>query len=493
MNRCKSLRNVVFLAVVATWAACAQVAEASWVVRPLVGNVSGTISNADIMVSLSGDVVAGYSIYSNPAAGGAVTLARLDGRLFDYSSFKMPANSPSFAMDKFASIYCASNRPGGGANQFGCNVVGTMSDATVSVGNYELVNSTLALDNHGIPAIAGIAAGSMGAVSIFDMHSGAWQTTILGGLSPYAETACFDSNNGPAVAVLSPSQLMLFRGNQGLWQDQTLATDVVSGGLVSVAASSGGAVEFAYPRQGGGIGFGTADGAFISKGLLSLPAGQSIGFHSLAVDPQGNPALVYGNSLTHQLYFARRSTLGTWSAELLPVSADWGNVTFDAAGDPYISAVLSAPGSYRLQLLSPVLPTLANGDFNGDNSVDAADIDLLYKNFGGNFFWDINHDNVVNQADVDNLVKNILHKAYGDANLDGKVDFADFQALLDHWIKPATWAGGDFTGNGVADFADFQRLLDNWNPQGTLESPVPEPATLSLLTLGGLALVRRRM
>jgi len=44
------------------------------------------------------------------------------------------------------------------------------------------------------------------------------------------------------------------------------------------------------------------------------------------------------------------------------------------------------------------------------------------------------------------------------------------------------------------NFLDFQKLLDYWNPGGWNFAPsqTPEPATLALLALGGLALLRRK-
>jgi MYXO-CTERM domain-containing protein len=42
------------------------------------------------------------------------------------------------------------------------------------------------------------------------------------------------------------------------------------------------------------------------------------------------------------------------------------------------------------------------------------------------------------------------------------------------------------------NFSDFQKLLDNWNPVGFSDASVHEPATLSLLALGGLGMLRRR-
>jgi hypothetical protein len=103
----------------------------------------------------------------------------------------------------------------------------------------------------------------------------------------------------------------------------------------------------------------------------------------------------------------------------------------------------------------------------------------------------------VNQSDVDwELATGMNGERYGDANLDRKVEYGDFQALLDNWQRSGcTWAQGNFKRDGVAgtlvEYGDFQALLDNWSPLG-FGAAAPEPATLGLLILGGLGLLRRR-
>ena len=58
-------------------------------------------------------------------------------------------------------------------------------------------------------------------------------------------------------------------------------------------------------------------------------------------------------------------------------------------------------------------------------------------------------------------------------------------------------SGGDFDGNGLVNLADLTALATNYGAtsggSAAGGSPlVPEPATLALLALGGLALIRRR-
>ncbi|MEQ8847424.1 hypothetical protein [Botrimarina sp.] len=138
-------------------------------------------------------------------------------------------------------------------------------------------------------------------------------------------------------------------------------------------------------------------------------------------------------------------------------------------------------------------------DFNTDEMVDAADIDLLTEainvltlneslpdvpdnNFNGILDFEpvfgVNRipgldlsfpekfsitrtDNVLDQLDVDELVLNILGTNYGDLDLDGLVDAADRSALLVNLDAAGVfgWADGDLDGDDDVD-ADDLALLD---------------------------------
>ena len=111
--------------------------------------------------------------------------------------------------------------------------------------------------------------------------------------------------------------------------------------------------------------------------------------------------------------------------------------------------------------------------------------------------YDVTGDFAVTQADVTYELNHYFLTSYGDADMNKATDFVDFQALLDHWQAsgPAIgWAQADFNGDGRVDFLDFQMLLNYWEmkPWNFASSEAPEPASVSLLLLGGLALLRRK-
>ena len=78
----------------------------------------------------------------------------------------------------------------------------------------------------------------------------------------------------------------------------------------------------------------------------------------------------------------------------------------------------------------------------------------------------------------------------GDANSDGVVDQADYTIWYNHYGQtPATWADGDVTGDNIVDQADYTVWYNHYGQTG---SNVPEPMTMALLAIGGVAMLRRR-
>jgi hypothetical protein len=85
----------------------------------------------------------------------------------------------------------------------------------------------------------------------------------------------------------------------------------------------------------------------------------------------------------------------------------------------------------------------------------------------------------------------------GDLDGDGFVGINDLNIILGNWnqnVPPANPLA-DPSADGFVGIDDLNTVLGNWNagtPPPTSGTAVPEPATLTLLTLAGSALLRRR-
>jgi hypothetical protein len=102
-----------------------------------------------------------------------------------------------------------------------------------------------------------------------------------------------------------------------------------------------------------------------------------------------------------------------------------------------------------------------SGDFNGDGSLDAADIDQLFDAIhrqSQQSYYALTGGELPSIADVDRLLELMGNRSRGDANLDGSVDGIDLDIWNDHaFAGCGGWSTGDFDGDGSVDGRDF-----NW-------------------------------
>ena len=147
----------------------------------------------------------------------------------------------------------------------------------------------------------------------------------------------------------------------------------------------------------------------------------------------------------------------------------------------------------------PDLPGVL-GDFNGDDLVDAADINALSAavaagtNDGA---FDLNSDSLVDAQDRSVWVEDVKKTWFGDANLDGEFNSADFVFVFtageyeDGVAGNSVWEEGDWNGDSEFDSSDFVEAFSAGgyeNGPRAATQAVPEPtgsvAIWLLCTLG---------
>lgn len=427
-RRSISVLLVAMLVIVFSMVAPHAVADTDWVTRPIVRNAdNGIVYNADVMVSPAGHVAVGYALFDKQEPDGPITLARLNDRLFDYKDFNLQDVAPSFAMDRSGGVYYAGGYYSSTIFGYDLGMWGSMKDGVIIESDPRPVCPSVALDQHGIPTIAGSSgSGNEMLYSRFDIPSGQWKTESVGPggfLCANGHSLCFDTANKATVAYVQgtgnsdePAPLIIAREGLAGWSNITVADDAIFINRVSIAAAPNGGVGFAYVSPEG-LMFGTNDGPYTSVELIAPDITGRLASHSLAYDPDGNPAIVFGHDDSSGLIsLLRRDTEGTWSGEFLPALEEpisdtvFANLAFDADGNPYVLVADCIDGGLSyITLFSPVLSKLIPGDADGDDDVDFADYQILEAHYGEKM------------------------RGGPDFDYDGDVDFADYQILEAHY------------------------------------------------------------
>ncbi len=322
--------------------------------------------------------------------------------------------------------------------------------------------------------------------TVADPNVGHGLVEVTGGSFEVAGRVCLGVDGGNGT---------LHVGKDATFKVDSLTTNYAStaGGTATISLELGGLSDYSRIQITGG----TADLRGSSHRAMNVltPTGYRPVEGAQFAVITGGTAAIEGtlNAITSDIALGRQySVPGDPNSTPIPFFAG------AAAADPNASVY-----SYVLTFQG-----LTYGDTNADHAVDGGDLAIM----GGNwmqgssepFYGDCTLDNSVDGGDLAIIGGNWMDTggtmtwADGDFNGDGNIDGGDLALMGGNWMQtrtPMSWATGDFNGDGVVDGGDLALMggMWMWSLSAPAPSqPVPEPLTLAILTLGGLAVVRVR-
>ena len=293
------------------------------------------------------------------------------------------------------------------------------------------------------------------------------------------------------------AQIIVQNGTQELDLPVTIASNTT----LNVASSS--TLLFANPVT-------------IDSGTTLTQTGAGTVTYQSQVTVQSNADVAFGSSANASTISVAKSgtasITGTGNVVQVDTLADGG--TFDVgANEMLINYGSAGTGDPIATIRSLIASGYNGGHWNGTGIISSAAQTSNGLRYG--VAWADGKDNIVSGLSSGQI--EVKYTLLGDANLDGVVNGTDFSILAANFGQGVTnWDQGNFLFTSAVNGSDFSALAANFGQgdsgqafsvsQGdidalaafaaanglTLPASVPEPATLSLLSLGCAGILTRR-
>jgi hypothetical protein len=223
--------------------------------------------------------------------------------------------------------------------------------------------------------------------------------------------------------------------------------------------------------------------AMISTGSTTAPYDYSITLNNIGTTDVGTFLFAWTDAPANYDFLPSSPTVtGMPSGWIAPVTHN--GIPGDGYAIEYynISGSPIAPGgSSTFAFTSPDSPMTINGD--AFISPDKVATSFVYIGFP--------------QADPGfNFNMTVVSQLSGDANFDGIVNGQDIALVASNWLSTGSGLSGDVNADGIVNGQDIALIASDWlhtsGGGAGSRAAVPEPATLVLGALGGLALLAYR-
>lgn len=310
------------------------------------------------------------------------------------------------------------------------------------------------------------------------------------------------TNTGTIAATDTDALEVNLLGTTGMTNDGTMRAEG-TGGLYFVdnALTNAGAVEVLsgselkvkylgngdYVQTGGTTWLD--DGAML-KANVHIQDGMLSG--SGTIEGDGN---VSGGTVAPGLSAGQLTVVGSYiqSGDALLEIEIGGTVGGEKYDRLDVGGDLTPGGTLKVVLIDDFAPDIDDSfdildwDTLADEEFDATELPKL----GGRKAWDTSDLYTTGEISVIRMLD-------GDTDADWDVDPVDLTNLIAQFGGPPGEESADFNGDDFVDLEDFVKMRANFgvdlkaNAPGYATTATPEPATLAMLALGGLALLRHR-